>query len=466
MSIDDRGKRQLEFHVDRRGLLRRASAGFPLLSLYGLLSEEVRAAEVSRNPQSPRQPHHAPRAKSVIFLFMGGGPSQVDLFDPKPKLADHTKIPIKLPRITRDATPNCRPSPFRFQQHGESGTWFSELLPNLSRHADDLCIVRSVYCDQIEHSGAIRQMTTGDGVLPRPSVGAWSLYGLGSENDSLPGFVSISRQSNLAGKVIHGSSFLPAAFEGTSIPDVKKPIANLAMPVAREIQATRLAAIRRLAEVYRRRREDDSRLDARLAAYELAFRMQTRAPEAFDLSRESRATQDLYGLGQKDTDEYGRQCLLARRLVERGVRFVVANVDNQWDAHGNVRDHEKTSRQTDRPVAALIADLKSRGLLDQTLVVWGGEFGRTPTGQGGGRDHHPYGFTMWLAGGGVRGGMTYGSTDEFGFFAVEDKVHVHDLHATMLHLIGLDHEALTFRYSGRDFRLTDVYGRVVNEILV
>ena len=238
------------------------------------------------------------------------------------------------------------------------------------------------------------------------------------------------------------------------------------MPVAREIQATRLAAIRRLAEVYRRRREDDSRLDARLAAYELAFRMQTRAPEACDLSRESRATQDLYGLGQKDTDEYGRQCLLARRLVERGVRFVVANVDNQWDAHGNVRDHEKTSRQTDRPVAALIADLKSRGLLDQTLVVWGGEFGRTPTGQGGGRDHHPYGFTMWLAGGGVRGGMTYGSTDEFGFFAVEDKVHVHDLHATMLHLIGLDHEALTFRYSGRDFRLTDVYGRVVNEILV
>ncbi|MCH2589014.1 MAG: DUF1501 domain-containing protein [Planctomycetales bacterium] len=466
MSIDDRGKRQLEFHVDRRGLLRRASAGFPLLSLYGLLSEEVRAAEVSRNPLSPRQPHHAPRAKSVIFLFMGGGPSQVDLFDPKPKLADHTKIPIKLPRITRDSTPNCRPSPFRFQQHGESGTWFSELMPNLSRHADDLCIVRSVYCDQIEHSGAIRQMTTGDGVLPRPSVGAWSLYGLGSENDSLPGFVSISRQSNLAGKVIHGSSFLPAAFEGTSIPDVKKPIANLAMPVAREIQATRLAAIRRLAEVYRRRREDDSRLDARLAAYELAFRMQTRAPEAFDLSRESRATQDLYGLGQKDTDEYGRQCLLARRLVERGVRFVVANVDNQWDAHGNVRDHEKTSRQTDRPVAALIADLKSRGLLDQTLVVWGGEFGRTPTGQGGGRDHHPYGFTMWLAGGGVRGGMTYGSTDEFGFFAVEDKVHVHDLHATMLHLIGLDHEALTFRYSGRDFRLTDVYGRVVNEILV
>ena len=260
--------------IDRRAILRGASAGFPLLSLYGMLAAET--AATSRNPLAPRRPHHTPRARSVIFLFMGGGPSQVDLFDPKPKLADHKKIPIKLPRITRDATPNCRPSPFRFQQYGESGTWFSELMPQLARQADDLCIVRSMHCNQIEHSGAIREMTTGDGVLPRPSVGSWALYGLGSENDSLPGFVSISHQSNLAGKVIHGSSFLPASYEGTSIPDVKKPIENLAMRVPGEIQATRLAAIRRLAAVYRRRREDDSRLDARLAAYELAFRMQTR----------------------------------------------------------------------------------------------------------------------------------------------------------------------------------------------
>jgi len=452
-----------ERRVDRRAVLRSASAGFPLLSLYGMLAEESAAA--SRNPLAPRRPHHTPRARSVIFLFMGGGPSQVDLFDPKPRLAEHKKIPIKLPRITRDATPNCRPSPFRFRQYGESGAWFSELMPQLARQADELCIVRSMHCSQIEHSGAIREMTTGDGVLPRPSVGSWALYGLGSENDSLPGFVSISHQGNLAGKVIHGSSFLPASFEGTSIPDVKKPIENLAMRVPEEIQATRLAAIRRLAAVYRRRREDDSRLDARLAAYELAFRMQTRGPEAFDLSRESRATQQLYGIGQDETDEYGRQCLLARRLVERGVRFVVANVNNKWDAHGKVREHEKTSRETDRPVAGLIADLKSRGLLEQTLVVWGGEFGRTPTGQGGGRDHHPYGFTMWLAGGGVRGGMTHGATDDFGFYAVRDKVHVHDLHATMLHLLGLDHEALTYRYSGRDFRLTDVHGRVVEKIL-
>jgi len=454
-----------DLRLGRRDVLRRASAGFPLLSLYGLLAQESEAAETSRNPLAPQRPHHPPRASSIIFLFMGGGPSQVDLFDPKPELAKHGKIPIKLPRITRDATPNCRPSPFRFQQHGESGAWFSELMPHLARHADDLCIVRSMHGNQIEHSGAIREMTTGDGVLPRPSIGSWTLYGLGSENDSLPGFVSISRQSNLAGKVIHGSSFLPAAFEGTSIPDIKKPIANLSMSVPREVQAARLAAIRRFAAVYRKRREDDSRLDARLAAYELAFRMQTRAPEVFDLSRESQATQAAYGIGQKETEDYGRQCLLARRLVERGVRFVVANVDNKWDAHGNVRDHEKTSRETDQPVAALIADLKSRGLLDQTLVVWGGEFGRTPTSQGGGRDHHPHGYTMWLAGGGVRGGMTYGATDDFGFYAVENKVHVHDLHATMLHLVGLDHEALTYRYSGRDFRLTDVHGRVVEEII-
>jgi len=452
--------------VARRDVLRCASAGFPLLSLAGLLAEESRTETVrSRNPLAPRRPHHRPRATSVIFLFMGGGPSQVDLFDPKPKLAEHKKIPIKLPRITRDATPNCRPSPFRFRQHGDSGAWFSELMPHLAGHADDLCVVRSIHCDQIEHSGAIRQLTTGDGVLPRPSVGSWVLYGLGSENDSLPGFVSISRQGNLAGKGIYGSSFLPAAFEGTSLADAKRPIENLAMPVAREIQSARLAAIRRLGRLYRRNREDDSRLDARIAAYELAFRMQTRAPEAFDLSGESRATQKLYGLDGGETDEYGRQCLLARRLVERGVRYVVANVDNKWDAHGNVREHEKTSRQSDQPVAALLTDLKSRGMLDQTLVVWGGEFGRTPTGQGGGRDHHPYGFTMWLAGGGVRGGMTHGATDDFGFFAVENKVHVHDLHATMLHLLGLDHEKLTYRFSGRDFRLTDIHGRVVQEIL-
>jgi len=449
--------------ISRRDLLRNASAGFPLLSLTALLAQE---SAVSTNPLAAKHPHHTPRAKSVIFLFMGGGPSQVDLFDPKPKLADHGKIPIKLPRITRDATPNCRPSPYRFRQHGEAGIWISELLPHLAHCADDLCVIRSMHCDHIEHSGAIRQLTTGDGVLPRPSLGAWLLYGLGSEADNLPGFISLGSQNDLPGKVPYSSSFLPTAYEGVAITNVDYPIDNLALPVPKDIQSRRLAAIRRLSELHRRGREDDRRLDARIAAYELAFRMQTQAPEAFDLSRESQAIHKLYGVDHETTKDYGRQCLLARRLVERGVRYVVANVGGQWDSHANVRDHEKVAAACDQPVAALLIDLKSRGLLDDTLVVWGGEFGRTPTAQGAGRDHHPHGFTMWLAGGGAQCGLTYGATDDFGFFAVENAVHTHDLHATILHLVGLDHEHLTYRYSGRDYRLTDVAGRVLRSLLV
>lgn len=447
----------------RRDVLHRTMAGFPLLSLHGLLATE--SAVAGSHPLAARKPHHPPRAKSVIFLFMGGGPSQVDLFDPKPTLAKYKQIPVSLPRITRDATPNCRPSPFKFRRHGESGIWISELLPHLTHCADDLCVLRSVHCNQIEHSGAIRQMTTGDGVLPRPSVGAWSLYGLGSESDSLPGFVSIGSQTNLPGKYSYGSSFLPTAFEGTSITDVSRPINNLEMSVPVSVQSVRLDAIRRLGEFHRRNREEDSRLDARIAAFELAFRMQTQAPEAFDLSRENQSMHRLYGTDRKTTQEYARHCLLARRLVERGVRFVVAHVDNRWDDHGSVKAHEKPAALSDQPVAALLTDLKSRGLLEETLVIWGGEFGRTPTAQGSGRDHHPYGFTMWLAGGGVKRGLTWGATDDFGFFAVENKVHVHDLHATILHLLGLDHEKLTYRYSGRDYRLTDVYGTVVEDII-
>jgi len=456
--------------MSRRDLLRKASAGFPLLSLTALLAEESNAATQPtrhRNPLAAKRPHFPPRAKSVIFLFMGGGPSQVDLFDPKPKLADHAdkKIPIKLPRIIRDATLNCRPSPYKFKQHGESGIVISELLPHLARRADELCVIRSMHCDHIEHSAAIRQLTTGDGVLSRPSLGAWMLYGLGSESDNLPGFISMGSQNDLAGKSPYASAFLPTAYEGVSISDLEKPIDNLAMPVARRIQVGRLDAIRRLNELHRRGREEDSRLDARIAAYELAFRMQTQAPEAFDLSRESQYTHKLYGLDKKETKDYGRQCLFARRLVERGVRYVVANISGKWDSHANVKDHEKVAAGCDQPVAALLSDLKSRGLLEETLVVWGGEFGRTPTAQGAGRDHHPHGFTMWLAGAGVKSGLTYGTTDEFGFFAVDNKVHIHDLHATILHLVGLDHERLTYRYSGRDFRLTDVHGRVVHDIL-
>lgn len=449
--------------ISRRNLLHSASAGFPFLSLSALLAQDS-AATI---PLATRHPHHGPRAKSVIFLFMGGGPSQVDLFDPKPKLADFDgqKIPLKLPRITRDATPNCRPSPYRFRKHGESGIVISELLPHLTRCADEICVIRSMHCDHIEHSGAIRQLTTGNGVLPRPSVGSWLLYGLGSESDNLPGFISLGTQNDLPGKIPYSSSFLPTALEGVSITDIEHPIDNLALSVPKAVQAQRLAAIRRLSELHRRGREDDSRLEARIAAYELAFRMQTQAPEAFDLSRESESMHKLYGTDQEITRDYGRQCLLARRLVERGVRYVVANVSGKWDSHANVRDHEKVAATCDQPVAALLTDLKSRGLLDETLVVWGGEFGRTPTGQGAGRDHHPHAFTMWLAGGGVKSGFTYGATDEFGFYGIENRVHIHDLHATILYLVGLDHERLTYRYSGRDFRLTDIHGRVVHDII-
>lgn len=449
--------------ISRRNLLHSASAGFPLLSLSALLAQD----SATNSPLAARHPNHRPRATSVIFLFMGGGPSQIDLFDPKPKLADFDgkKIPLKLPRITRDATPNCQPSPYEFRRHGKSGIVISELLPHLSRCADDLCVIRSMHCDHIEHSGAIRQLTTGDGVLPRPSVGSWLLYGLGSESDNLPGFISLGTQNDLPGKVPYSSSFLPTAFEGVSITDIEHPIDNLALSVPEAVQAQRLAAIRRLNELHRRGREDDSRLEARIAAYELAFRMQTQAPKVFDLSRESESMHKLYGTDQETTRDYGRQCLLARRLVERGVRYVVANVSGKWDSHANVRDHEKVAATCDQPVAALLTDLKSRGLLDETLVIWGGEFGRTPTGQGAGRDHHPHAFTMWLAGGGVRSGFTYGATDEFGFYGIENRVHIHDLHATILHLMGLDHERLTYRYSGRDFRLTDVHGQVVHDII-
>ena len=444
----------------RRDALLSLGAGIGALALPELLDADTTSL-------APRSSHHQPRAKHIIHIYLNGGPSQVDTWDPKPVLDRHDGRPIPVGNLTTEReTGVALASPFRFQQYGDSGLWASTVFEKTaSRHADRLCVIRSMHCDQIEHSGAIRQLTTGDGVLPRPSVGSWTLYGLGSETDNLPGFVSIGAQGNLPGKPTYGSSFLPTAFEGTSITDVNHPIDNLAMPVPQAIQSARLAAIRRLSEQHRQRRADDRRLDARIAAYELAFRMQTEAPAAFDLSRESQAMHRLYGLGDKNTAEYGRQCLLARRLVERGVRYVVANVNNKWDDHGDVHAHKKPAALSDQPVAALLTDLKARGMLDETLVVWGGEFGRTPTAQGGGRDHHPYGFSMWLAGGGVRSGMTYGATDEFGFFAVDNQVHIHDLHATILHLLGLDHEQLTYRYAGRDFRLTDVYGDVVQDVI-
>jgi hypothetical protein len=461
----------------RRQLLRQAGGGFGWLGLSALLADEAAgrdAAGQRADPLAARAPHHPARARSCIVLYMPGGPSHVDLLDPKPRLArDHGKpLPFEKPTLMRTATGNLFASPWACRKHGASGIEVSELLPNLATRVDDLCVVRSMVADNINHTGANLQMNTGEQAFSRPSLGSWLVYGLGSENHSLPGFVVLSPNPPPPGASLWSSSFLPAAYQGTWIKDPANPIRDLRDPLGDPArQRQKLDALRRLNELHRRARALDGPLDARIASFELAFRMQRHAPEAFDLGGQSPATRRLYGLDDPTTATFGTQCLLARRLVERGVRFVqvydTAAGNNSWDHHGQIRaELPKRCAGIDRPVAGLLADLKARGQLDETLVVWGGEFGRTPTAEGAdGREHHPFGFTMWLAGGGIKRGVVHGATDEFGWHAVEDKVHVHDLHATILHLMGLDHTKLTYRYGGRDYRLTDVDGRVVDEIL-
>ena len=453
--------------LTRRQALRRFANGFGVLGLASLLGEHADAAA-----------HFPARAKRVIFLFMSGGPSHVDLFDPKPKLVamNGQPLPFAKPKLERTKTGNLFASPYRFARHGQSGSEFSELLPNLASCADDLCVIRSMIADNINHNGACLQMNTGEQAFSRPSLGSWLLYGLGSENRNLPGFVVLSPAQPAQGAPLWSSSFLPAEYQGTLVSDLRKPVANLdnARFTTGE-QRTQLDWLREFNGRHAAARAEDSRLSARIEAFELAFRMQREAPEAFDLRGETEATKKLYGLDEPVTETFGQQCLMARRLVERGVRMVqVYHTQTShrsscqlWDQHGKLTTElPNNCAATDRPIAGLLKDLKARGLLEDTLVIWGGEFGRTPTGEGGdGREHHPFGFTMWLAGGGVRGGLVHGATDDFGWHAVQDKVHVHDLHATILHLMGLDHERLIYRYGGRDYRLTDVHGRVVKEIL-
>ncbi len=459
--------------MSRRQMLRLSGTGFGMLALADLLTGAESADDRARNPLAVRPPHHPARAKRCIFLYMPGGPSQLDLFDPKPRLArDNGKpLPFEKPKLERTKTGNLFASPWKFAKHGQCGTEMSELLPHLSMRVDDLCVIRSMVADNINHTGAALQMNTGEQAFSRPSLGAWLLYGLGSENQNLPGFVVVSPVPVFQGAPLWGNSFLPSAYQGTWVRDLNNPIANLRGPSADAgRQRAKLDVLRQLNELHKQRRVIDSQLEARIASFELAFRMQAEAPEAFDLGRESALTRKLYGLDDKHTATFGRQCLLARRLVERGVRFVQvydAPANNVWDHHGNIRKLlPQQCAAVDRPIAGLLQDLKSRGLLDDTLVVWGSEFGRTPTAEGAnGREHHPFGFTMWLAGGGVKGGLVHGATDEFGWHAVTDKVHVHDLHATILHLMGLDHTRLTYTYAGRKYRLTDVSGEVVTPIL-
>jgi hypothetical protein len=462
--------------LSRRELLTRGGCGFGLMALADLFAQDARAAaapDTAANPYAVRAPHHTARAKRIIFLYMPGGPSHVDLLDPKPRLGQENgkPLPFDKPKLERTKTGNLLASPWTFSKRGEAGIEVSELLPRLATHIDDVCVIRSMLADNINHTGAALQMCTGEQAFSRPSMGSWLTYGLGTENQNLPSFVVVSPTAVFQGAQLWASSFLPSAYQGTLIRDLSKPIANLDDPAGDlERQRSKLDALHRLNTIHKRDRTIDSQLDARIASFELAFRMQRDAPKAFELSQESAAIHRMYGTDEPATQLFGRQCLLARRLVERGVRFVQlfdAPVNNAWDHHADIKTRlPERCRAVDQPIAALLADLKLRGLLEETLVLWGGEFGRSPTAEGtNGREHHPFGFTMWMAGGGIQGGLVHGATDEYGWHAVEDIVHVHDLHATILHLMGLDHERLTYRHGGRDYRLTDVHGRVVSEIL-
>ncbi|MSU33696.1 MAG: DUF1501 domain-containing protein [Pedosphaera sp.] len=461
-------------------MLRQTGGGFGYLALASLLGEEVAAEAgfgatpqlfgVPANPLAPKPSHFLARAKRVIFLFMPGGPSQVDTFDPKPRLTRDNGKPS--PKLYLGQQRNLLASPWKFQKYGQSGIEVSELFPQTARCIDDICVIRSMVADDTNHPGGCLQMNTGERVSSRPSMGAWVTYGLGTENQNLPGFLAIGPGPLIEGARQYGSSFLPGSYQGTFVSDLDNPIRNLKNPTVSSAQQRQdLDALKRLNTLHAEQRHGDGRLSARIDSFELAYRMQSEAPEAFDLVKESEATKKLYGIDRTHTAIFGKQCLLARRLIERGVRFVqlyhTTGGFQPWDQHGDLKaGHEKNAAATDVPIAGLLQDLKSRGLLDETLVIWGGEFGRTPAAQGtDGRDHHPYGFSMWLAGGGVRGGMTHGATDDLGWDAVENPVHVHDLHATILHLLGINHEMLTYRHAGRDFRLTDVSGRVVNRIL-
>ncbi len=461
----------------RRNLLRTTAAGFGHVALNALLGQETHAND-RKSPQAARQPLLVPRAKRVVFLFMKGGPSHVDTFDPKPLLdRDHGKpLPFDLPRVTFAKQGSLLKSPWKFQRYGESGLPVSELFPNVAQHVDDLCILRSVHGTNPAHGGAALKLHTGTDQFVRPSMGAWVTYGLGTENQNLPAFVTICPTLAHGGVNNWGSAFLPAHCQGTPIGNASQSVAMANVKHIHNQHVTTKEQRRQLDLIGAMNRDhmnsvgQHQALEGRLHSFELAFRMQTAMPEVQDLSAESEATHRLYGIDNGVTEDFGRQCLMARRFLEQGVRFVqVTHSDSevQWDQHSDLyHGHTKNAAEVDKPIAGFLSDLKARGLLEDTLVLWGGEFGRTPTAQGNnGRDHNPHGFTMWMAGGGVKGGFAYGATDEYGYYSAIDKMHIHDVHATLLHLLGLDHERLTYRYAGRDFRLTDVAGRVADDII-
>ncbi len=490
--------------ASRREFLKNAGGGFGMLALAAMLADEgllaadpVAQRDRAIDPLAPRKPHHKAQAQRVIFLFMSGGPSHVDLFDPKPDLTrlHGQRLPESFGKVkTRRGVDKNKllASKRTFKKHGESGIDVSDWLPHIAECVDDICLLRGCYGDSVTHPESVYLMNTGSILMGRPSLGSWVSYGLGTENRDMPAFVVMPDPGGWVkgGAPAWGNGYLPSAYQGTTLRGGKTPILHLSPSSSSPMGPTRpigpigptggldqfvaqqrktLDLINRLNQEHLRERESDSELAARIAAYELAFRMQTHAPEVVEIAKETEATKKLYGLDQKETAEFGLRCLLARRMIERGVRFVqlYCGDTNGWDAHSDVEgNHSKLCRESDRPIAGLLKDLKSRGLLDSTLVIWGGEFGRTPMSEGSnGRDHNPHGFSMWLAGGGVKGGQVIGSTDEVGLRAAEEKAHVHDVHATILHLLGLNHLRLTFRHNGRNERLTDNGGEVIPKVM-
>jgi hypothetical protein len=468
------------FPASRRDFLRQTGGGAGALALSWLLARDgLAASKPSANPLAARKPHHPAKAKSIIFLFMVGGPSPIDLFDPKPALVKWQGKPLPpsfgkpVSQFTKGDTPLLA-STRKFKKHGRSGLEVSDLLPHLAGCVDDICFLRSCWCTSTVHAPAMYHLHSGRTLMGYPSLGSWVVYGLGSVSDNLPAYCVLLQPEGTpeGGAPCWSNGFLPAVYQGTLLRKGPSPILNLVPPAGAggERQKRTLDLLRKMNEMDLE--PGDSDLEARIASYELAFKMQKHAPEAVDLAKESAATRKLYGVDEQPTADFGTRLLLARRLVERGVRFVQVYsgggpLVTQWDAHDDINDnHEKMCGRVDRPIAGLLKDLKARGLLSDTLVVWCSEFGRTPMSQGGkGRDHNPYGYTMWLAGGGVKGGQAIGATDEFGLRAQKERISVNDFHATLLHLLGLDHEKLTYLHSGRDERLTDVAGKVVEKVV-
>tara|TARA_R110002096_G_scaffold26518_12_gene81799 strand:- start:9547 stop:10956 length:1410 start_codon:yes stop_codon:yes gene_type:complete len=462
----------------RRKFLSTAGAGFGTVALSALMGENLIAGSTADTSASRKIPHHFGKAKSVIFLFMEGGPSHLDLFDPKPllrklagqKLPDSFETPVT---AAGEVYSPLLSDKRKWAQHGESGLWISDWLPNHSRIADELCMIRSCVTDGINHAGGVCQMNTGAVFAGRPSLGSWVSYGLGSESRNLPDFVVLKDSNSMVVNGVNawGSGFIPSTHQGVLLESNDPPISNLNNPasVPGDVQKQKLAFLNEMNRSHQASRSSHSDLEARIKSYELAFRMQANAPEAIDIDNESEATKSLYGMDHDETRTYGRQCLLARRLVERGVRFIQLyhGAGSKWDAHSGIEgNHSKLCRSMDQPVVGLITDLKRRGLLDETLVIWGGEFGRTPMSEkGSGRDHNSTGFTMWMAGGGVKGGQTIGATDELGLYATEDKLHVHDLHATVMALMGLDHTKVIYPHKGRPERIDLNEGHVHSGIV-